>query len=225
MTKSKQERIICGVKIYITSLLLLCSALSALSAEEGFARYQSIIDRRPFGEEPPDAETVLISINESFAKNLRLSMLFEGPSGDLRAGIVDTVKNDSYTLKVGEAENGIELVEADILKSEAMLKKGSEVVLFKLEAGKPEVLSKSQQSSRRSSYADRRKALMKKIADRRNAEKPAKPQQPQLTGAALRQHLEGVQMNAIREGLPPLPMPLTPEMDAQLVSEGVLDPQ
>lgn len=149
-------------------------------------------------------------------------MLFEGPSGDLRAGIVDTVKNKSYTLKVGEEVDSIELVEADILKSEAMLKKGNEVVLFKLEAGKPEVLSKSQQNSRQSSYAERRKDLLKKIEDRRKTEEP-KP--PALTGAALRQHLEQVQMNAIREGLPPLPLPLTPEMDAQLVSEGVLPPQ
>jgi len=31
-------------------------------------------------------------------------------------------------------------------------------------------------------------------------------------------------MEVIRQGLPPLPIPLTPEMDAQLVSEGVLPP-
>lgn len=210
------------MKIHFVSLVLLCSALSAISSEEGFARYQSIIDRMPFGEEPPETETVQISINESFARNLRLSMLFEGPSGDVRAGLVDTTKDKSYTLKVGEAIDGIELIEADILKSEAMLKKGNEVVLFKLEAGKPEVLSKKQQSSRQSSYAERRRALLKKIEDRRKTEKP---KEPALTGVALRQHLEQVQMNAIREGLPPLPMPLTPEMDAQLVSEGVLDPQ
>jgi len=227
LTKPKQERIIRDVKIYFICLILLCSALSAISSEEGFARYQSIIDRRPFGEEPPETETVQISINESFAKNLRLSMLFEGPSGDLRAGIVDTVKNKSYTLKVGESIDRIELVEADILKSEAMLKKGNEVVLFKLEAGKPEVLSKKQQSSRQSSYAKRRKALLKKVEARKAEQKPnpIQPQSPNLTGVALRQHLEQVQMNAIREGLPPLPMPLTPEMDAQLVSEGVLPPQ
>jgi len=41
----------------------------------------------------------------------------------------------------------------------------------------------------------------------------------------LRAHLERVQMDAIRNGLPPLPLPLTPEMDAQLVKEGVLPPQ
>jgi len=213
------------VKIHFISLVLLCSALSAISAEEGFSRYQSIIDRKPFGEDPPEPETVQISINESFAKNLRLSMLFEGASGDVRAGIVDTSRNKSYVLKVGEAQDSIELVEADIAKSEAMLKKGNEVVLFKLEAGKAEVLSKKQQSSRQSSYAERRRALLKKIEDRRKQEQPEKPKEPQLTGEALRQHLEQVQMNAIREGLPPLPLPLTPEMDAQLVSEGVLDPQ
>ena len=29
-------------------------------------------------------------------------------------------------------------------------------------------------------------------------------------------------MEVLRKGMPPLPVPLTPEMDAQLVSEGVL---
>ena len=32
-------------------------------------------------------------------------------------------------------------------------------------------------------------------------------------------------MEVIRQGLPPLPIPLTPEQDSQLVKEGVLPPQ
>ena len=32
-------------------------------------------------------------------------------------------------------------------------------------------------------------------------------------------------MEAIRQGLPPLPLELTPEQDDQLVAEGVLPPQ
>jgi hypothetical protein len=37
--------------------------------------------------------------------------------------------------------------------------------------------------------------------------------------------LQEYQMEVIRKGLPPLPIPLTPEMDQQLVTEGVLPPQ
>lgn len=48
-----------------------------------------------------------------------------------------------------------------------------------------------------------------------------------LSGDALKKHLEQYQMDLIRSGGtkgPPLPMQLTPEMDAQLVKEGVLPP-
>lgn len=223
MTNSKQGQIIGLVKSRSAIFILLALALYATAAQEEFSRYQVIIDKRPFGEEPPQAAgAIQVSLNQSFAKNLRLSMLFEGPGGDVRAGIIDSSLNKSYILRIGEIENSIELVEADINASEALLRKGNEVALFKLEAGKPEVLTRQQQASRTSSYADRRQALLQKVAQQKEAEKP---KEPRLTGEALRKHLEEVQMNAIREGLPPLPMALTPEMDAQLVSEGVLDPQ
>jgi len=211
-----------AVKTNLIILILLTSALSALAAEEGFARYQVIIDKHPFGEEPPELETVQISLDKSFARHLRLSMLFEGPGGDVRAGIIDTKEKKNYILSIGEIEGGLELIEADLSASEAMLRRGSEVALFKLESDTPEPLSKSQQAARRSSYAGRRSA---RLAAANKSTEPKKPEAPRLTGEALRAHLENVQMNAIRDGLPPLPLPLTPEMDAQLVSEGVLDPQ
>ncbi len=211
-----------AVKTRPVILILLTLALSGMAAEEGFKRYQIIIDKHPFGEEPPELETVQISLDKSFARHLRLSMLFEGPGGDVRAGIIDTKEKKNYILSIGEIEGGLELIEADLSASEAMLRKGSEVALFKLESDTPEPLSKSQQAARRSSYAGRRSA---RLAAANKSTEPKKPEAPRLTGEALRAHLENVQMNAIRDGLPPLPLPLTPEMDAQLVSEGVLDPQ
>ncbi|MBI9021262.1 MAG: hypothetical protein JEZ10_08435 [Verrucomicrobia bacterium] len=211
------------MKVTLIILVILCSIQSGMAAEDGFARYQIIIDKRPFGEEPPEAETVQISLNQSFARNLRLSMLFEGPNGDLRAGIIDTSRKKNYILSIGDIQDGLELIEVDLSASEAMLRKGHEVALFKLESGAPEPLSKSQQASRQTSYAERRRALLQKIEERR--QEPTAPTGPQLTGEALKKHLENVQMDAIRNGLPPLPLPLTPEMDAQLVAEGVLDQQ
>lgn len=205
-------------------LIFLGLSMVASANEEGFGRYKIIIDKHPFGEDPPEADTVQVAPGQSFARNLRLSMLFEGPQQDVRVGIVDNSTKKNYILKVGEIANGIELIEADIGKSEAMLKKGNEVALFKLEEGAvPQKAAPQQQPSRQSSYAERRRALLQKIEERRKKEE--EPKQPQLTGEALRKHLEQVQMNAIREGLPPLPLPLTPEMDAQLVQEGVLPPQ
>lgn len=211
------------MKANVILLILLTCALCGLAAEEGFKRYQIIIDKHPFGEEPPEAETVQIPLNQSFARHLRLSMLFEGPDGDLRAGIIDSQdpkKQKSYVLRIGEAVENLELIEADLGTEEAMLRKGNEVALFKLKSGTPEPLSKKQQAARRMSYSERLKA---KQALAKKESEPKEP--PRLTGEALRKHLENVQMDAIRNGLPPLPLPLTTEMDNQLVSEGVLDPQ
>ncbi len=206
-----------------TILILLASAALCRANEEGFSRYQLILDKQPFGQEPPEADIVQVPASQSFARNLRLSMLFEGPDGTTRAGIVDNSTKKSYILRVGEPQDGFEMVEADIRTSEAMVKKDNEVALFKLEAGAGAPISKSEQSSRQSSYAERRRALLQKIEERRQEAQP--PPVPELTGEALKKHLEQVQMDAIRNGLPPLPLPLTPEMDAQLVSEGVLPPQ
>jgi hypothetical protein len=211
------------VKTCSTILFLLFTAELCSATEEGFARYQLILDKQPFGQEPPEADIIQVPASESFARNLRLSMLFEGMDGSTRAGVVDNTTKKSYILRIGEPQDGLEVVEADIKSSEAMLRKGNEVALFKLEAGAGEPISKSQQASRQSSYADRRRALLQKIETRRQEAEP--PPEPKLSGEALKKHLENVQMDAIRNGLPPLPLPLTPEMDAQLVKEGVLPPQ
>lgn len=209
------------MKTSTTILILLFSAALSMAAEEGFKRYQLILDKQPFGQEPPEADLVKIPITESFARNLRLSMLFEGPEGDLRAGVVDVAASKNYILRIGKEEAGLELVEADLRTSEATLRKGNEVALFKLESGEIEPLSKSQQAARKSSYEDRRRGRN----ETSQPEQPKEPLQTILSGDALRLHLENVQMDAIRNGLPPLPLPLTPEMDAQLVREGVLPPQ
>ena len=206
-----------------TILTLLFSASLCLASNEGFERYQLILDKQPFGQDPPEAEIVQVPASQSFARNLRLSMLFEGMDGTTRAGVVDNTTKKSYILRIGEPQDGLEVVEADIKSSEAMLRKGNEVALFKLESGAGEPISKTEQSSRQSSYAERRQTLLKKIETQRKEAEP--PPKPQLTGEALQKHLENVQMDAIRNGLPPLPLPLTPAMDAQLVKEGVLPPQ
>jgi len=211
------------VKTRSTILFLLFTGTLCPANEDGFARYQLILDKQPFGQEPPEADIVQVPASESFARNLRLSMLFEGMDGSTRAGVVDNTTKKSYILRVGEPQDGLEVVEADIKTSEAMLRKGNEVALFKLEAGAGEPISKREQSSRQSSYAERRRALLQKIETRQQESEP--PPEPKLSGEALKNHLEQVQMDAIRNGLPPLPLPLTPEMDAQLVKEGVLPPQ
>lgn len=61
---------------------------------------------------------------------------------------------------------------------------------------------------------------------------PAPPEPPgfshrheRLSGEALENRLQEYQKELIKSGRTPLPIPLTPETDAQLVKEGVLPPQ
>lgn len=200
-------------------VLLTAVAYGAVN-DAGFARYQTILDKQPFGKEPPEADLVQGAAAQSFAKDLRLSMLFEGPDGTVRAGIVDNSTQKNYILRIGEPQESFELVKADIEESEAMVRKNNQMVLLKLVAGQPD--KKAQPAARAPTFSDRRRALLQKIEDKKQ---PQEPPVPELTGEELRKHLEEVQMDAIRTGKPPLPMQLTPEMDAQLVAEGVLPPQ
>ena len=68
------------------------------------------------------------------------------------------------------------------------------------------------------SYAERRR--------QRQLERLKAPevQQPLLTGEELEKHLQDYQMEVIRQGMPPLPVQLSPDRDAQLVAEGFLPP-
>ena len=59
---------------------------------------------------------------------------------------------------------------------------------------------------------------------RSQATPPAERPPPKYTGGALRQHLQEYNEEAIRQGLPALPIELTPEQDQRLVAEGVLPP-
>ena len=50
------------------------------------------------------------------------------------------------------------------------------------------------------------------------------PPTPKYTGEELEKHLNEYQMEVIRQGMPPLPVQLSPDRDAQLVAEGFLPP-
>ena len=66
------------------------------------------------------------------------------------------------------------------------------------------------------SYAERRR--QRQLERQRPVEAP----KPIYSGEELERHLQNYQMEVIRQGLPPLPVQLSPERDAQLVEEGFL---
>ena len=213
-------------------ILIWAAVCAAVTATPAFAdvppfdRYQVILTRKPFGAAPPPQamEKPPPPRADSFAKSLRLSMIIETDDGDMRVGFVDNRSGRSYMLIAGEAQDGIELVSASFEEEEAVLRNGEEMALLKLASGEFQEIAPAEQQGRieaarnRPSYAERRRQRMEQ------AQEEQKPIEPKYTGEELTKHLYEYQMEVIRQGLPPLPIPLTPEQDDQLVAEGYLPP-
>lgn len=216
------------MKTWSSSLILGLAAAGAawadLPAEVTFDRYQGIIDRKPFGTPPPQEQVVsAVPQAESFAKRLRLSTIIEVNDGSMKIGFLDSGTGKSYMLAPGESMDGIEVVSGSWEDEEAILKQGEEMALVKLVSGTVEAITPAEQQRRqadqqRPDYQTRRRL-------RTQPEPQPPPPEPKYTGPELEKHLQEYQMEVIRQGLPPLPIPLTPEMDRQLIQEGVLPPQ
>lgn len=189
-----------------------------------FDRYQIILDRKPFGDPPPapaqPPPPQIVNPAQSFARTIRMSTIYEIDGGGIRVGFVNKQDNDSFMLDIGEAHNGIELVSASYEEEEAVLRRGTEMAILKLADDNIQLTTPQQVQERQTSYEQRRRARREQMEQRR----AQPPPEPTLTGEALERHLRDYQMEVIRSGMPPLPIPLTPEMDRQLVEEGVLPP-
>ncbi len=206
-------------------LLLLAAGMAWGDAPVSFERYQVILDRKPFGTAPvePEPPPVVISPEQSFARTIRMSALVEQDDGTLQVGLFDSATGKSFFLTEGQSEFDIELVVADYETEEATIRKGSEMAVIKLSGGTVQPLTQQQQQERLNAPRSQRMSYAERRAEReRQRQEP--PPQPKYTGDELEKHLKEYQMEVIRQGLPPLPIPLTPEMDDQLVSEGVLPP-
>lgn len=220
-----------ALPVVVVLLAGAASAPAALPAEIAFDRYQVILDRKPFGELPPqDTGATMVPKPDSFAKSLRLSTIIDVDDGaSMKVGFVDTRNGKSYMLKPGESQDGIEVISASWADEEAILRQGEEMALIKLATGEAVEISPAEHQRReqaalqqgRPSYEERRR--MRRAELEREQQEP--PPQPRYTGEDLTKHLQDYQMEVIRQGLPPLPIPLTQEMDQQLQREGILPPQ
>lgn len=210
-----------------------------MTQPEGSARYQIILSRQPFGDPgrtQAAQEPAPTPPAESFAKHLRMCAITESAHG-IRVGIVD-IRSDppkSYYLGIGDREDDIEVVDAHFEREAVLLRRGSEEVWLQMDGGAvvgmgagpsagppfaPPAAPPPSASPQRMSYAER-------LRQRREAMRQREREMPRLTGEELKEHLKQYQMELIRargELGPPLPIPLTKEMDDQLVQEGVLPP-
>ncbi|MEM7395303.1 MAG: hypothetical protein AAF492_23470, partial [Verrucomicrobiota bacterium] len=108
---------------------------------------------------------------------------------------------------------------------EAVLKLGEELAKMKL-MGDPQAIdpnaSRAPRAPKKPTFA---KSFTPKVTRSSRKSSVRKLPTPKYTGEELKKHLQDYNMQVIRQGLPPLPIALTPDQDSQLVDEGVLPPQ
>ena len=229
--------------VIIVLLGLVAGPSLAATGGGGLGDYEVIIQRKPFGEPPPEPEVPVTAApatpaGPGLADLYKLVAISETDMG-LRVGLVETKTSKSYYLRVGELEDGIELIDADYDMDKALIRKGPQEAWLSMGGSMkslspqpigapPRVPAMTPGSAGGAagvavSYAARRRQRMAELEERRRQ----MAQAPQLPPEELKKHLETYQMELIRSGGekgPPLPIPLTPEMDDQLVAEGVLPP-
>ncbi len=227
----------------ISMISLLASQVLAETVALSFDRYEGILVRKPFGDLPPPVTPPAPPPPKppEIPKSYRLCSIVQEDDGTLKVGLIDLRTQKAVVLSPGgPAENGLQVLEASYDKETATLQLGDEVQILELKSGTATQVTPGQTApaapalaapptthmtpppqppSPGMSYAERRRQRLLE-----QQEPPAAPQ-PKYTGQALQKHLQDYQMEVIRQGLPPLPIPLTPEQDSQLVKEGVLPPQ
>lgn len=231
--------------VSVISLAAVCSAQDEEQAEEQVqynrVRYDVIVARQPFGVEPlVDNATANDPQQKQLERELRLCFLMESQSGEVRAGFqnLKAKKGDpkSVILMEGESYRAMKLVKIDLENSTATLEYGGKDMTFELSKGKgaAAAAAKPQTPAVQQSRPERRfGGGFRRTTPPPEETQPAptQPEAPQLSEEELvrqreevRATLQEYQMEVIRQGMPPLPIQLTPEQDDQLVAEGILEP-
>lgn len=214
----------------IISSTVLWAGLARADEEYNPERYQVILDRSPFGEDPLSDEMVAQkqadAVAAAAAKDMRLCFLLENDDGEVRAGFQNLKPKPgdpkSVMLLEGESYREMKLLEIDLDNSSATLQLKGKPVMFTLtKAPAAKVAKKAPVAPTRKfggGFTQRKPpAAPPKAA-------PLSPEEQARLRAETQENMRQYQMEVIRQGMPPLPVPLTQEMDDQLVSEGVLPP-
>jgi hypothetical protein len=215
----------------ILSGLLLMPGICMASAD--FAKYSSIIERKPFGtrekrpepkkvekEQPPEPVPQL-------SRFWRLSTITVIPGLGTRVGLENKKTKNSHFLGLGESAEGVTVVDADYDEEKVLLKSSGYTEWLAMDGiaqgGKG---GSSAQAGNASQNRSLKESYARRLAKRREAlTRHRKVEPPKVKGEELKEKLHELNMKYIREGKPPLPIQLTPEEDRQLVEEGVLPPR
>lgn len=225
--RAKNSRRVLGVGIAL-AMGAVCHAETEYKPE----RYNVILDRSPFGSDPlstvssPDASAQQQAAAAELEKTCRLSYLFEAKNGEIRAGFqnLKAKKGEpaSSVIRVGESFMGMKLKSVDLVNSEARLELNGKPITFRLSKGPEKTVAKKVPPSSRRFGGGFRKSTPP--APKPPPAPKLSPEEQKIRREEIRRNLQDYQMEVIRKGMPPLPVPLTPEMDDQLVSEGILPP-
>lgn len=212
---------------------VLCS-IPAVRAQRsgGYGEYQVILDQQLLGKPAPVAppvrpETPAPTPAPSWATEYRLTMITEDLySGKVRVGLTNVRDQSGFLLIEGEpSDQGFALVSADLNLQQAEITYQGLRHVFSLESASLPSPPPENPEPRNRSTSDRSIRRVSRPAVVSSPQPPEPAPTPRFSSPEeLQAHLQSVQMDAIRTGKPPLPIPLTPEMDAQLVQEGVLPP-
>ncbi len=218
--------------------LILVSFIYTISIFGELDKYQIIIDRQPFGRELISPEPSVSSIKseaEAIAaakaaeKELRLCFIFETTKGLIRAGfqnkIVKAGEPKSIMLGVGDTFKGMKLVDVNIQESTATLDRNGVMIMFSLNKSAKNTLGNSKTTSTRKFNSGFRSSNTNDKEIKKEVNVKLTVQQQEQRKQEIQESLRQYQMDVIRAGLPPLPVPLTKQMDDQLVAEGVLPPE
>jgi hypothetical protein len=225
------------MKTLIPLAVLAAGMASAEVPEYNPERYDVILERSPFGADPlldvANPEQQAAAAAAAAAKELRLCFLLESESGDIRAGFQNLKAKPgdpkSVILMVGESFMGMKLLDIDLAGSQATLESRGESVVFELSKApapaKAPAAAKPEAPQRKFGGGFRRREPPQPQPQPQQPPEPElSPEEQEKRRAEIRKNLQDYQMEVIRQGMPPLPIPLTPEMDDQLVAEGVLPP-
>ena len=173
--------------LFICFGLMSACAWAANGPSKPFADYQVILDRKPFGvAPPPEVVAPVFTPENSFAKTLRMCALLEDDNG-IRIGLIDQSNNKNFFLSVGQTEEGIELVSASYEDEEAVIRKGAEMAVIKLQSGEIQALSPAEQQARLNAPTGRRPSYAERRAMRQQQQQQQQPPPtPKYTGEELR---------------------------------------
>lgn len=121
---------------WIFMVVMGLSAATARGTTDGFDRYRVIMERKPFGEPPPvqAPPPPPPDVTPPWAETYRLCSVYEAGGTKVRVGLLELKTNKALILAIGEAQNGIELLSADVTEETATLTKDGQEVTMKLEA-------------------------------------------------------------------------------------------